>query len=73
MPRIQIKGKKILIKIQVAVWVQGKGKAATKRFAAISSAKLTETYKIFLPFDLAIQKENNSGGLYKAELQIKLD
>jgi cell division protein FtsB len=41
--------------------------------AAISSAKLTETYKIFLPFDLAIQKENNSGGLYKAELQIKLD
>ena len=40
---------------------------------AISSARLTETYNTFLPYNLGIKKENNAGGLYKADLQIKLD
>ena len=41
--------------------------------AAISSAKLTEAYNIFWPYHLTIPKENQAGGLFKAELQIKLD
>jgi Tfp pilus assembly protein PilN len=40
---------------------------------ALSSAKLTEAYNTFIPFNLSIPKENPVGGVYKAELRIKLD
>lgn len=40
---------------------------------ALSSARLTETYNIFWPYEAKVKKENNAGGLYKADLQIKLD
>ncbi|UCH96892.1 MAG: hypothetical protein JSV88_08585 [Candidatus Aminicenantes bacterium] len=41
--------------------------------AAISSAKLMEAYRAFLEYNLSIQKESLVEGLYRANLQIKLD
>jgi Tfp pilus assembly protein PilN len=51
------------------------GSSLNFNIAAVSSAKLMEAYKTFSPlhFNLAIQKEYNAGGLYKAQLHIKLD
>ena len=41
--------------------------------AAISFAKLAEAYKVFLKYNMSIQKQTQAEGLYTANLLIKLD